>query len=257
MGVPSLRKRIWNVPRGRADADSIVTAASLIASSTRPFTLAGGVACGIQKLAHAVLAELRALGIPVGQTPAGKGSMPHRHPMDIGKVTTGTIAANTLASRADLIIGIGTRYSDFTTTHRRALPNESVRFLNVNAPTSTRSSWRGTPSSAMRAKPCSSSAMNWGTSLRARRIAARSTRHAPGATDRSAAIEADPPADLPRRSACSASSTTSSPTRMSSSTRPVRRPATPIGSGSRGRPRSTTWSTDSRRWAMRSRVHSA
>ena len=126
------RKRIWNVPRARADADSIATAASLIASATRPFIVAGG---GVRySEARAVLAELSGRwGIPVGQTHAGKGSMPNGHPMDVGGVgSTGTIAANTLASRADLIIGIGTRYSDFTTASKSLFANESARFLNLN-----------------------------------------------------------------------------------------------------------------------------
>jgi 3D-(3,5/4)-trihydroxycyclohexane-1,2-dione acylhydrolase (decyclizing) len=72
-------------------------------------------------------------GIPVGETMAGKGSLQYNHPLCMGAIgATGTLAANRLAKEADLIIGIGTRYSDFTTASKTAFQNPNVRFININ-----------------------------------------------------------------------------------------------------------------------------
>jgi 3D-(3,5/4)-trihydroxycyclohexane-1,2-dione acylhydrolase (decyclizing) len=72
-------------------------------------------------------------GVPVGETMAGKGSLHYDHPLCMGAVgATGTLAANRLAKEADLIIGIGTRYSDFTTASKTAFQNPDVRFININ-----------------------------------------------------------------------------------------------------------------------------
>jgi 3D-(3,5/4)-trihydroxycyclohexane-1,2-dione acylhydrolase (decyclizing) len=72
-------------------------------------------------------------GIPVGETQAGKGSLPYDHPLALGAVgTTGTFAANRAAREADLVIGVGTRWTDFTTASKTAFQNPGVRFVNVN-----------------------------------------------------------------------------------------------------------------------------
>ncbi|MFL5662610.1 MAG: thiamine pyrophosphate-dependent enzyme, partial [Ktedonobacteraceae bacterium] len=72
-------------------------------------------------------------GIPVGETMAGKGSLNYDHPLNLGAIgATGTFAANRIAREADLVIGIGTRYSDFTTSSKTAFQHPDVRFLNVN-----------------------------------------------------------------------------------------------------------------------------
>ena len=72
-------------------------------------------------------------GIPVGETMAGKGSLRYDHPLNLGAIgATGTLAANRLAHDADLVIGIGTRYSDFTTASKTAFQNPDVRFININ-----------------------------------------------------------------------------------------------------------------------------
>src|SRR5207237_9082526 len=74
-----------------------------------------------------------ATGIPVGETQAGKGSLPYHHPSALGAVgVTGTFAANRIAAGADVVIGIGTRWSDFTTASKTAFRNPEVRFVNVN-----------------------------------------------------------------------------------------------------------------------------
>jgi len=72
-------------------------------------------------------------GIPVGETQAGKGSLSFDHAQQVGAVgATGTSVANILARDADLIIGVGTRYSDFTTASKTAFQNADVRFVNIN-----------------------------------------------------------------------------------------------------------------------------
>jgi Acetolactate synthase len=74
-----------------------------------------------------------ATGIPVGETMAGKGSLAFDHPLNLGAVgVTGTPAANACARQADLVIGIGTRYSDFTTASKTAFQDPNVCFININ-----------------------------------------------------------------------------------------------------------------------------
>jgi 3D-(3,5/4)-trihydroxycyclohexane-1,2-dione acylhydrolase (decyclizing) len=72
-------------------------------------------------------------GIPIGETMAGKGGLRYDHPLNLGAIgATGTLAANRIARDADLVIGIGTRYSDFTTASKTAFQHPEVRFININ-----------------------------------------------------------------------------------------------------------------------------
>src|SRR5579884_2027442 len=125
-------KRIWTVPRPRCDSQLLQKAAQWIRSSQRPLIIAGGGV--IYSEASAILADFASrTGIAVAETQAGKGSLPYDHPQNLGAVgVTGTPGANILAREADLIIGIGTRYSDFTTASQTAFQNPSVRFININ-----------------------------------------------------------------------------------------------------------------------------
>ena len=125
-------KRLWKIARPRADAELLQTAAEWIRSARRPLIIAGG---GVHYAdATEALARWAARsGIPVGETQAGKGSLPFDHPQAVGGIgVTGTSAANILAREADLIIGIGTRYSDFTTASKTAFQDPNVRFVNIN-----------------------------------------------------------------------------------------------------------------------------
>jgi 3D-(3,5/4)-trihydroxycyclohexane-1,2-dione acylhydrolase (decyclizing) len=125
-------KRLWRIARVQPDPASVEEAAAVIASAKRPFIVAGG---GVHySQAEDTLAELaERWGIPVGQSQAGKGVLPPTHAFDVGGVgATGTTAANALATVADVVIGIGTRYSDFTTASRSIFANPDVRFVNVN-----------------------------------------------------------------------------------------------------------------------------
>ncbi len=125
-------KRMWSVPRNRPDSESIIHAAKLVRAAERPLIVAGGGI--IYSEATKTLAEFCSVtGIPVGETQAGKGSLSHDHPQNLGAIgATGSLAANRIAAQADLVIGIGTRYSDFTTASKTAFRNPHVRFININ-----------------------------------------------------------------------------------------------------------------------------
>jgi len=126
------QKRIWKIARPRPDASLLKEAAKMIKSSRKPVIVAGGGV--IYSQATVILQKLvERTGIPVTETFAGKGSLPYNHPSNLGAVgATGTPGANEFTSAADLIIGIGTRYSDFTTASKTAFQNPQVKFININ-----------------------------------------------------------------------------------------------------------------------------
>lgn len=124
--------RVWAIPRPRGDAAALRRAAAAIRAARAPLIIAGG---GVHySEAHAALsAWVRQTGIPVAETQAGKGALAYNHPGALGAMgVTGTPGANILAREADLIIGIGTRYNDFTTQSQTAFQNPGVRFVNIN-----------------------------------------------------------------------------------------------------------------------------
>jgi 3D-(3,5/4)-trihydroxycyclohexane-1,2-dione acylhydrolase (decyclizing) len=125
-------ERVWIVPRNRPDAKMLSAAADAIRSASRPVIIAGGGV--IYSEATSDLAAFASqTGIPVAETHAGKGSLRFDHPQSLGAMgATGTLPANRLARSADCIIGIGTRYSDFTTASMTAFQNPGVRLVNVN-----------------------------------------------------------------------------------------------------------------------------
>jgi 3D-(3,5/4)-trihydroxycyclohexane-1,2-dione acylhydrolase (decyclizing) len=127
-----LGKRVWQIPRPQPDVPGFARAVELIRSATRPLVVAGG---GViySEATDALRAFCEQTGIPVGETQAGKGSLPYDHPSALGGLgVTGTFSANRLAAGADLVLGIGTRWSDFTTASKTAFRNPDVRFVNVN-----------------------------------------------------------------------------------------------------------------------------
>ena len=130
--VELFAERTWRVGRRVPEADALAEAVEVIRAAKAPLIVAGG---GVTYAdANAALAEfVDATGIPSSETQAGKGSLPYDHPLNVGAVgATGTNAANALAREADVVIGIGTRYSDFTTASRTAFQNPDVRFVNIN-----------------------------------------------------------------------------------------------------------------------------
>ena len=124
--------RTWAIRRTPPDPGALAEAAALIRNARRPLIVAGGGV--IYSDAAAALSDLSArTGIPVAETQAGKGSLPWQEPGALGAVgATGTLAANRIAAEADVVIGIGTRWSDFTTASKTAFAAEGVRFVNVN-----------------------------------------------------------------------------------------------------------------------------
>ncbi len=126
------RQRVWRIPRNRADRAALGAAANLIRAARRPMIVAGGGV--IYADATGALRQfVDAAGIPVGETMAGKGSLRWDHPLNLGAIgVTGALAANRIAADADLVIGIGARYSDFTTASKTAWQAPDVRFININ-----------------------------------------------------------------------------------------------------------------------------
>jgi 3D-(3,5/4)-trihydroxycyclohexane-1,2-dione acylhydrolase (decyclizing) len=125
-------KRVWHVARPLPERSVLEVAAAIIKSAKRPLVVAGG---GVMysRAQDALAAFCEATGIPVGQSQAGKGTLVYDHPQCLGAIgSTGTTAANAIAREADVVIGIGTRYSDFTTASRTAFQNPDVRFVNIN-----------------------------------------------------------------------------------------------------------------------------
>jgi 3D-(3,5/4)-trihydroxycyclohexane-1,2-dione acylhydrolase (decyclizing) len=125
-------RRVWHIGRPLPEPVALERAVAMIRASKRPLIVAGGGV--IYSEATAALERLvRRTGIPVAETQAGKGSLPFDHPGALGAIgATGNLAANRVAAAADLVIGVGTRYSDFTTASRTAFQGEGVRFININ-----------------------------------------------------------------------------------------------------------------------------
>ena len=125
-------KRVWHIARPLPEQSMLQAAAEIIRSAERPLIVAGG-GVTYSRAQDALAAFCEATGIPVGQSQAGKGTLVYDHPQCLGAIgSTGTTAANAVAAEADVVIGIGTRYSDFTTASRTAFQNPDVRFVNIN-----------------------------------------------------------------------------------------------------------------------------
>jgi 3D-(3,5/4)-trihydroxycyclohexane-1,2-dione acylhydrolase (decyclizing) len=125
-------KRVWTIPRARCDSNLLAQAVQWIRSARKPLLIAGG---GViySEATEALAAFASQTGIPVVETQAGKGSLKYDHPQALGAMgVTGTPGANVLAREADLILGVGTRYSDFTTASQTAFQNPAARFININ-----------------------------------------------------------------------------------------------------------------------------
>ncbi|TYR64118.1 3D-(3,5/4)-trihydroxycyclohexane-1,2-dione acylhydrolase (decyclizing) [Streptomyces parvus] len=125
-------ERDWHIRRPAPDTYELETAVRAIRSARRPLIVAGG---GVRHGAaeETLAAFTAATRIPVASTQAGKGALRHDHPADVGGIGhTGTATANELARTADLVIGVGTRFSDFTTASGTLFSNPAVRFLHLN-----------------------------------------------------------------------------------------------------------------------------
>jgi 3D-(3,5/4)-trihydroxycyclohexane-1,2-dione acylhydrolase (decyclizing) len=127
-----LEPRTWLIQRQPPAPEGLDRAVALIRAARRPLLVAGG---GVvySRATAALRALVEQTGIPVGETHAGRGALPSDHAGSLGAIgATGSAAANRLAADADLVIGVGTRWSDFTTASKTAFQDPGVRFVNVN-----------------------------------------------------------------------------------------------------------------------------
>lgn len=130
--VELFRERVWHVPRPVPEPAALARAVEVLRAARRPLIVAGG---GViySEASDALRRLAEATGIPVADTQAGKGALAWDHPCAVGGVgATGTPAANALAREADVVLGVGTRYSDFTTASRTVFADPGVRFVNLN-----------------------------------------------------------------------------------------------------------------------------
>ncbi|MDT7705759.1 MAG: hypothetical protein QOG20_1366 [Pseudonocardiales bacterium] len=125
-------KRVWHIPRPLPETAALARAVAVIRSASAPLLVAGG-GVHYSEATEALRRFTDATGIPVADTQAGKGAVLWDHPNAVGGVgSTGSPVANALARDADVVIGVGTRYSDFTTASRTAFQHPHVRFVNLN-----------------------------------------------------------------------------------------------------------------------------
>lgn len=130
--VEAFNKRVWHIRRDPLEKAALNRAVEIIKNAKKPLAIAGG---GViySEASQELRAFASATGIPVSDTQAGKGAINHDSPQSVGGVgSTGSFSANNLANEADVIIGIGTRYSDFTTASHTQFKNEAVKFVNIN-----------------------------------------------------------------------------------------------------------------------------
>ena len=127
-----LTKRVWHIARALPDPAALARLVDAIGASRRPLIVAGG-GVTYSGANEALRRFADHSGIPVAETQAGRGAIPHDHRCAVGAIgVTGTSAANALAAEADLVIGVGTRWSDFTTGSHALFGRPGVRFANVN-----------------------------------------------------------------------------------------------------------------------------
>ena len=132
--VSFFAKRVHRLSRPIAEPEVLEEAAAVIRAAKKPMLICGG---GVRYAeAHEEFrAFAEATGIPFGETQAGKGAVLYDHPLNLGGVgVTGCSAANEIAKEADVIIGVGTRYTDFTTASKW-LFKEDAKFVNINVST--------------------------------------------------------------------------------------------------------------------------
>lgn len=126
------KKRIHRIERRPATQEMIKDAVELISKKKKPILICGG---GVRysEAAEAFKNFAEKFNIPFGETQAGKSAIVWNHELNLGGIgTTGNLAANIIAKEADLVIGVGTRYTDFTTSSKWLFQNSEVEFLNIN-----------------------------------------------------------------------------------------------------------------------------
>ncbi|MGG5757959.1 3D-(3,5/4)-trihydroxycyclohexane-1,2-dione acylhydrolase (decyclizing) [Bacillus toyonensis] len=126
------QKRVHRIERRLPTKASLADAVEMIKRKKKPIMICGG---GVRyaEAAEELKQFAEAFRIPFGETQAGKSAIESSHPYNLGGIgVTGNLAANTIAKEADLVIGIGTRFTDFTTASKQLFQNKEVEFLNIN-----------------------------------------------------------------------------------------------------------------------------
>ncbi len=126
------KKRVHYITRTGLDNESVLRAADIIERKKKPFVICGG---GVRysEAGETLAAFCKKFNIPFGETQAGKSAVVFDHPMNLGGIgVTGGLAANKLSAEADLIIAVGTRLMDFTTSSKWAFKNPDVEFISFN-----------------------------------------------------------------------------------------------------------------------------
>ncbi|MCU5003832.1 3D-(3,5/4)-trihydroxycyclohexane-1,2-dione acylhydrolase (decyclizing) [Bacillus tropicus] len=126
------QKRVHRIERRLPTKASLVDAVEMIKRKKKPIMICGG---GVRyaEAAEELKQFAEVFHIPFGETQAGKSAIESNHPYNLGGIgVTGNLAANTIAKEADLVIGIGTRFTDFTTASKQLFQNKEVEFLNIN-----------------------------------------------------------------------------------------------------------------------------
>ncbi|PHF99964.1 3D-(3,5/4)-trihydroxycyclohexane-1,2-dione acylhydrolase (decyclizing) [Bacillus toyonensis] len=126
------QKRVHRIERRLPTKASVADAVEMIKKKKKPIMICGG---GVRyaEAAEELKQFAEAFRIPIGETQAGKSAIESSHPYNLGGIgVTGNLAANTIAKEADLVIGIGTRFTDFTTASKQLFQNKEVEFLNIN-----------------------------------------------------------------------------------------------------------------------------
>ncbi|HDR7319942.1 TPA: 3D-(3,5/4)-trihydroxycyclohexane-1,2-dione acylhydrolase (decyclizing) [Bacillus toyonensis] len=126
------QKRVHRIERRLPTKANLADAVEMIKKKKKPVMICGG---GVRyaEAAEELKQFAETFRIPFGETQAGKSAIESSHPYNLGGIgVTGNLAANTIAKEADLVIGIGTRFTDFTTASKQLFQNEEVEFLNIN-----------------------------------------------------------------------------------------------------------------------------
>jgi 3D-(3,5/4)-trihydroxycyclohexane-1,2-dione acylhydrolase (decyclizing) len=130
--VEFFKKRVHRIERRPPTKEMVKDAVELIKAKKKPILICGG---GVRysEAAEAFRIFAEEFNIPFGETQAGKSAIVWNHELNLGGIgTTGNLAANTIAKEADLVIGVGTRYTDFTTSSKWLFQNPDVDFVNIN-----------------------------------------------------------------------------------------------------------------------------
>jgi 3D-(3,5/4)-trihydroxycyclohexane-1,2-dione acylhydrolase (decyclizing) len=187
-------RRVWHVPRAAPDGAALARAVELVQAAERPLVVAGGGV--VYSGATEALARLAGeTGIPVAVTQAGKGALLHGHPLLLGPVgATGTLAANRIARDADVVVGIGTRWTDFTTASNTAFPGAEFVSVNVAELDSAKRGVAVTADARAALEALSADLDGFSVDASYREEAEALAREWDAEVDRLAALEHDPPA---------------------------------------------------------------